>query len=305
MLWLFVAVLSYLILAVVFLIDKLLLSGPIPSPKVYTFYIGALGILTLFAAPFVGFHIPSPFQLFLSFSAGAFFVLGLFWFYKGLQLFEPSRIVPAIGGILPLFTFLLIYIFSKGEEALSLSGFFAFALLIIGSILIAYEKSKISLKSLKISIIAAFLFAAYFVLSKYVYLAQPFWSGYIWIKIGSFLSAFCILLFSSEVKREIFKKKKPLPQKPGLFIFNQLLGGGANILQNWSVALAPLAFVAIINALAGIQYAFLLVLTIGISFAVPVWAEKVGLKEKISKSIFVQKIIAILVIGMGLALLAL
>ena len=47
MLWLIVAVCSYLILAVVLLVDKHLLVSSIPSPKVFAFYVGVLGILSL------------------------------------------------------------------------------------------------------------------------------------------------------------------------------------------------------------------------------------------------------------------
>lgn len=52
-------------------------------------------------------------------------------------------------------------------------------------------------------------------------------------------------------------------------IFNQFLGGMAVVLQNLAIALAPLASVAIINALAGVQYAFLFILTTVISIYFP------------------------------------
>jgi len=298
--WLLITLSSYLILAIVFLIDKYLLMGPIPNPKVYAFYSGILGVLILLLIPFVGFSIPLPSQIILSFLAGFFFIYGIFWFYKALQLFEPSRIVPAVGGMLPLFTFGLIYIFSTEKETFSLSEFLAFILLILGSALIAYEKSKkISLKNLQISIITALLLAFYFVLAKYIYIAQPFWSGYIWIRIGAFLTALCFLLFSTDVKKEILKKRKIIPKSTSLFLFNQGLGAGANILQNWAVALVPLVYVAMINALQGTQYVFLLIFTIFLSLKFP----KI-LKEEISKEVLVQKIIAILLIGGGLSLLA-
>jgi len=298
--WLLITLLSYFILGVVYLIDKYLLTGPIPNPKVYAFYSGVWGLLILLIIPFVGFSVPQPSQIILSFLAGIFFIYGLFWFYKALQLFEPSRIVPTVGGLLPLFTAGLVYVSSKGQEALTRSDLLAFVLLILGSVLITYEKSKkVSLKSFQISIIAAFLFALYFVFAKYVYLQQPFWSGYIWIRIGAFLAAFYFLLFSADVKEEILKKGKIIPKSAGLYFLNQGLGAGANILQNWAIALVPLVYVAMINALSGTQYAFLLILTIFLSLKFP----KI-LKEEISKEILFQKIVAILLIGGGLFLLA-
>lgn len=299
--WILIAISAYFILAVVFLIDKYLLAGPVPNPKVYTFYIGILGILILFLAPFVGFSVPQPSQIILSLLAGAIFTYGLFWFYKALRDFETSRVVPAIGGILPLFTLGLVYIFSAGEETLGYFEFFAFILLILGSILITYERSKkISFKSLQISAIAAFFLALSFVLTKYVYLAQPFWSGFIWIRIGGFLTAIFFFLLFKEIREEIFKKKVSFKKKTiGIFLSNQAMGAGASILQNWAIFLAPLVYVAIVNALAGTQYVFLLIFTIFLSLKFPQI-----LKEEISKKILFQKIIAILLIGGGLVLLA-
>ncbi|MDP2864268.1 MAG: hypothetical protein Q8N73_01245 [bacterium] len=299
--WLSVAILAYLIFAVVSLIDKYLLAGPIPDPKVYTFYIGALGVLVLFLAPFVGFSVPQPSQIILSLLAGAIFIYGLFWLYKALRDFEISRVVPAIGGILPLFTLGLVYIFSAGKETLGYFEFFAFILLILGSILITHERSKkISFKSLQISAIAAFFLALSFVLTKYVYLVQPFWSGFIWIRIGGFLMAIFFFLLFKEIREEIFKKKVSFKKRTiGVFLSNQAMGAGASILQNWAIFLAPLAYVSIINALQGINYAFLLVFIIFLSLKFPQI-----LKEEISKKILFQKIIAILLIVAGLAFLA-
>ena len=303
MTWLSVTILSYLILAIVFLIDKYLLAGPIPNPKVFTFYVGTLGILVLLLVPFVGFYFPVTKQIILSILAGAIFIYANFWFYKALRLFETSRVVPAIGGMIPLFTFGLVYVFSSGKETLSFCEGAAFILLIIGAVLIVLEKEKfITKKSLQISALAAFLFSLSFVLTKYVYLAQPFWNGFIWIRIGGLLTAFCFFLFfNEEIKAEISKGRKTFSQKTaGIFFANQSLGGGGVILQNWAIALAPLTYVAIINALQGVQYVFLLAVAVLFSFKFP----KI-LKEEISRKILLQKIIAILLIGGGLALLTL
>src|SRR4030042_1839209 len=266
MLWLIITISAYFILAVVFLIDKYLLVGPIPNPKIYAFYVGVLGIFVLLIVPFIGFYFPNSFEFFLALISGASFTYGIYWFFKALKLFESSRIVPAVGGILPIFTFLLIFIFSKGKETLTALGFLSFILLILGSFLITYEKTKeISLKSLKMSLVAAFLFALSFVSAKYIYLSAPFLVGLVWIRIGGCLAALTFLL-SRGLWEEIFKEKITFQRKTFLiFISNQAAGAGGNILQNWAVALAPLIYVAFINALQGIQYVFLLIFTVLLS----------------------------------------
>ena len=121
-----VAISTYLILAIVFLVDKYLLTTSIPNLKVYAFYVGTLGILALALAPFVGFYIPEKSQIILSSLAGVVFIYGLFWLSKTLKTFEPSRLVPAIGSLTPLFAFGLIYLFSLGQEVLSPREFIAF-----------------------------------------------------------------------------------------------------------------------------------------------------------------------------------
>ena len=300
MLWLIVAIAAYLILAVVFLVDKYLLVGPIPNPKVYSFYIGVLGVAVLLLVPFIDFYILEPFQLLLAFISGASFIWGIFWFFKGLKQFQSSRIVPAVGGISPIFTFLLVYLFSGGKETLQIWGTLAFLLLVFGSVLITYEKAKgISLKSLRISTIAAFFFAVSFVFAKYVYLENPFLLGLVWIKLGGVLMAL-IFLFNRRLKRELFKRKKGLQKKTAaIFLSSQAAGAGAGILQNWAIALAPLAYIAFVNALQGVQYVFLLILAVLLSLKFPQL-----LKEQISREVILQKIVAILLIGAGLALLA-
>jgi len=300
MLWLLVTISAYFLFAIVALGDKYLLAGP-PNPKSYSFYVGTLGILILVLIPFVDFSVPSLPQIFLCLLAGSIYILALFGLYAALENFEASRVVPAIGGLLPLFTFGLVYLASGGKEVLSGWEILAFILLLTGSVFITFKKGKlITSKSLQVSAASALLFALAFVLTKYVYLAQPFWSGFIWMRIGGFLIALCFL-FTKEVKREIFERKFTFQKKTGtFFLFNQAIGAGAFILQNWAIALVPLGFLAFINALEGTKYVFLLIFAILISLKFP----KV-LKEEISRKILFQKILAILLIGSGLALLAL
>ncbi len=318
--WLLIAIISYFILAVVYIADKYLLKNGIPDPKVFAFYVGILGIVVIFLAPFIHFYFPDFKQIIFSFLAGFFSVYGLFWFYKGLKLFETSRIVTAVGGLSPLLTFVLVFLFSFGKEKLSLSDTFSFFLLVIGSILITSEENPIfEIKNkikkdqtdiLKISLITALLFSLSFIFSKYVFSTQPFWNGFIWIRIGAFISAFTFLLFFPETRKRILidiknrkefqKEKREKVSSAIIFFLSQAAGGLGALLQNWAIALAPLAYISIITALQGLQYVFLFIFTIILSLKFPTI-----LKEKISKKIIFQKAVAIIVISLGLAILVL
>lgn len=299
MLWLIVAISAYFLFAVVALVDKYLLGGLMPSPKIYAFYVAALGILAVVLIPF-GFLIPSTFQIFLALLAGIVHILAIFIYFNGIKNFEASRVVPVIGGLSPFFTFGLVYLFSGGKEILSFIETIAFLLLILGSIFITREKTKeISLKSLQISALAAFFFALYFVLIKFVYLEQPFISGFIWTRIGAFLVAI-VFFFSKEIREELFIKRKTFNLKTwGVFLPNEVAAAGAFVLQNWAIALAGMVYVVTISALAGVQYVFVLIFAILLSLKFP----KI-LKEEISREIIFQKALAILLIAGGLAILA-
>ncbi|MBU4204920.1 hypothetical protein KKH26_01945 [Patescibacteria group bacterium] len=299
MFWLIIIILAYFLFALVSLGDKYILSGP-PNPKIYVFYGGVLGILVLVLIPFVGFFVPGILQMILCLLTGVIFVFALLGLFSGLERFEASRIIPAVGGFLPLFSLALIYLFSEGKEALGLKEILAFIPLVLGSVLVTYNPSKkVSFDSLRISVIAAFLFALSFVLTKYVYLILPFWTGFIWIRIGVFMTAL-LFIFFKEVRREIFSGASAFSKKTGIFfILNQGVGAGAFIMQNWAIALVGLAYLPIINALQGLQYAFLFVLATLISFRFPK-----ALEEKISRKVIFQKLLAILFIGFGLTFLA-
>jgi len=299
--WFLVTIAAYFILAVVFLADKYLLASSVPNPKTYAFFVGILGIFLIFIIPFINFFIPAPDQIILSLLSGAVFIFGLYWFLKALKNFDASRVVPAVGALVPIFVFAIVFIFSFEREKLTVWVFLSFALLLLGGILITSENKKsITLESFKISALAAFLFALSFVLAKYIYLKQPFLNGLLWTRFGGVLAALGLFFFSKDIKKDIFERKKNTNTgKFGFFIVNQVAGAGAGLLQNWAIALTPLAYLAFINALQGVQYVFLFILTILLSVKFP----RI-LKEEISKKIIFQKIIAILLIGAGLAILA-
>lgn len=287
-LWLIIIILAYFLFALVSLADKYILIGP-PQAKTYAFYVGILGALVLLLIPFVGFSVPGLLEILFCLLAGALFIFSLLGLYQGLEHFEASRVIPAIGGFLPVFTLILTYFFS-GE----LGKISAFIPLVLGSVLISIEPGqKVSFGSLKISVITAFLFSLTFVLSKYVYTMQPFWNGFIWIRIGAFVTAL-FFIFTKEIRKEILKKQFLFDKKTRtIFLTNQAVGGGAFVLQNWAISLAPLVYLSVINALQGIQYVFLFLLAL------------LFLKEGLSKKIIAQKFFAILLIGIGLVILTL
>lgn len=302
--WILIAIIAHFITALVFVVDKYLFSHTYLRPAAYAFYAGLLGGLAILLFPF-GFSILPFGQIIISFIAGFSFVLAVFFFYKSVQLGEVSRIIPIIGGLVPIFTFILTYFIL--DERLVFNQLIAFSLLVLGGIIMAWPRKKARLvsgvvkfpliKRLPLAILAALFFASSYVLTKYIFIEQPFINGFIWIRLGGVLGAGFLFLLPS-TRRIILQTSQKIKLKTGeLAIFNKVLSGLAFILLNYAIFLGS---VVLVNALQGIQYIFLLVVALFLSKKFPQI-----LKEQINHSAILQKVIALIFIGLGLGILVL
>jgi len=297
MYWLLVAILAYLFFGLASLCDKLVLAGK-PKPNSYTFYVGAFSIFVVLLIPFINFSIPSSVELFWIVLDAAVHVLGLYTMFVALEKFDVSRVVATIGATQPIFIFILTSIF-WGPQFMPAIDIVAFALLLIGSIIISIEKNLVVTSDyLKITLASSLMFSLDYVFSKFVFLGQTFLPGIVWIRIFVFLFALLFLL-KKQSRKEIFSRQMVSNRKTQVkFILAQAFGGAANFLQSLAISLTPVIFLAMVNSLRGIQYAFLFIVTIFASFFFPKF-----LKEKISRKIITQKIISIAFIVAGLAIL--
>lgn len=201
--WLLIAIIAHFLFAIVFTIDKFLLSKTVLKPVAYAFYVGLLEIFVLVLIPF-GFSIPSGEQILASFIAGALFVYSLIFLYRAFQISEVSKIAPIIGGTIPIFIFFLTYVFLG--ERLVIKELIAFMMLVLGGAIILWPKKRKKIadlpevfivRGISIALLASFLMASSFVLTKYVYTYQPFINGFIWIRIGGFFRSSSSSLFSN------------------------------------------------------------------------------------------------------------
>ncbi len=291
MLWLPITIFAYLLNASSITIDKFLLEKKISNPAVYAFFISALSLLSLILMPF-GFHIGTLYGIVFALIAGIFFTFALLFMFMALNNNEASRITPFMGGIQPVLVLFLAWIFIG--EALGFKSIIALVFIILGTIVISWEKgAKASRKSYIFALISTLFFAIAYTMNKYVFIDQGFISGFIWTRIGAFIGAL-FLLFSvnnrKDIKREV---KQPKKKTSSLFLVGQGAGAIGFILINYSIAISP--SVALINALQGVQYIFLLLIIGTIS-----WKFSKVLKEKFSAKILAQKLIATALIIIGL-----
>jgi len=309
--WLLIAVIAYFILALVNLADKFILEQVVPRAKTYTFLVGLAGLLIFIIAPWT-LNWPGWNLWLVTILTGAVFSIALLFFYQALKDSEASRIITLVGGTVPIITlFFSIILF---QESFSLRQLMAIIFLVAGTVVISlintertiwfkvkewfYTPAVKQTKSILLSIVAALCFALYWVGTKYAFNNQEFLSALIWIRFGSFLAVLFLVIRKKDrqdIKEDLLKSNQ---KKQNKFIFfgTQGIAAIGSILQNYAVALGS---VVLVTSLQGLQYAFILIFTYLLSLFWP----KI-IKEDQSKKIIIKKIIAIILIGLGLYLIS-
>jgi drug/metabolite transporter (DMT)-like permease len=297
MTWILVSISGYFLFALAGVIDKFLLRQEATTkPLVYSFWISILSIFTFVLAPF-GLHWPGYFQFGVAILTGVVYFLGLFCFYKALDDNDASQAMPIVGGLTPVFVLIGSTMFLG--ESLGQKEIIAFCLLVLGGVLISFKKSKGGLRALNdvgIIILAILLTAAYLILSKYTFDQQGFISGFVWARLGMVLAAIVVLIYPSW-RQMIFSSGREATAGLGfILIGNKIMAGVGSVFISWAISLGS---VSLVNALRGTEYAFLLILVIIFSKKYPHLLE-----ENITVSIILQKVIAIILMGAGLAVLS-
>ena len=291
--WLILLAIAYFFYAIVFVLDKYILSRPMPDPIVYAFWVCFLGIFILAAIPIFGFSAPSGQEVFWSLIAGISQAVGLILFYRALNKSEVTRLVPFVGAISAVFILILNSI--SINEFLGNNQIIAFVLLVLGSLVIGFRKKGFFAKGvLAPALISAFLFAVFWVITKYLFLGTDFISGLVWVRVSVAIIALFLLL-SKKNRQIIFSKtKEAKPKTTGFFMLGRILNVAGSLFFYGAVFLGS---VTLANALQGLQYVFVLILALLLFKKVP------GLKEQFDKEFLIQKIAAVALICAGLFIL--
>ncbi len=318
--WATIAIFAYFINAGIYVADKFLLSKKIHSSITYAFYVGVWSIFNLALLVFSPW-LPNFKELLVDLLAGILFLITLIFWYKALHQSEATRVVPIVGALTPIFSFLFSYIFLG--ESLAERQLLAFFILINGGILISVKYTRFWMlgqvwerfrnifgnilgpiharyrptrRLIINSVTSALFFAIYYVLIKYIYFHQPFIGGFVWSRTGTFIGVM-FLLFVPDWRKLIVKHQKgaKTPKNLAFFLLVRILAALAFIMLNWAISLGN---VALINSLQGTQYVFLFFLILLLSTRFP----KI-LKEELGGGVMLQKFIGVMLIGIGLYML--
>jgi len=307
MTWLVVAIIAYIVMAIVNVADKFILEHVVSGPRTYTFLVGASGAAVIVLAPWF-LHWPGLALVLFDILVGSFFSAGIFFLYSALKGRDASQIFTLVGGTVPIFTIILSIFFF--QEIFSANQWLAIVYLILGTMIISAISTRHSIwyevkqflhiqfdkkwHSILFALFSSLFFALFWFGSKVAYNGQDFLSAFIWIRLGSFFAVLCLLLSRhnrQEIARDL-KKSKGKKQNKYIFFGTQAGGAIGSILQNYAVALGS---VALVTSLQGLQYGLILAITYFITTFYP----KI-IKEKKSSKILAYKIIAVLLIAQGL-----
>ncbi len=314
--WIIIALLGHASNGIAFIIDKILLQNAFKRSATYAGLVGILSFLALALIPWVDIW-PQGLTLFWAIFSGITFTTALWSFFASLSRGEASRVVPVISAFIPMLTLIGTTLFLN--ERLTLTELLGFFLLVLATIILSYGKAneRLSRQALMLSALSALLFAATSVSIKAVYNDIGFLSGFVSTRIFTALTAVIIvMMIDRKAGREIqtifgFKKAKKSPPikttkeatnfkiKPKtaalLAIFGQIMGGLGYVGVQYAISMGS---VAIVNALQVMQFALLVI----VAFIFKSKAKNL-LGETLNRNIVLQKIIALIIMAIGLGLI--
>lgn len=318
MIWLLLAITSYFFSALSQVIDKILLQSRLPSPKTYAFYTGLTSFFVIVLIPFGFKFLPTP-TLLLALSTGVVFIPAIYFLYASLNWCDVSRIVPIIGGAIPIFLLLLSWIWFG--SVLIQRQFIAIIFFVLGGLILATEvqqhsQARDSLlahllgakghrlaicgrdtgKGIATAFASAFFFALTYFMTKQVYESPAaFVPEFFWIRMGSVIGALCMLIIP-RIRKDIFLTTPTITRSSASILFgNKIIGATSFLLLNISFSLAAnQSYIVIINAMKGLEHFFVFLFSIFLTMMYPQ-----ALHETFDRHTIILKLTGIALIGFG------
>lgn len=307
--WILLAVGAQFLNAIVAIIDKHIVSDEktFPKPFVYAFYTclisGAWIVVYFFSLiplPFEGLQIPTFSNVIrptlevvaLSFLSAYTFFTALIAMFSALKDHDASDVIPVIGAVSALGSFGLGYFFFN--TTLSPNFMLGVALLAVGTLLVS--RLRFPFKTAMISLYAGLFFALHYISIKGLFLLTSFDNGFFWSRVALMFFALTLLMIPTYWER-VREQTKSTSRKAGfLIMMNKVLAGVSTILI---LKATDLGDVAVVQALGGIQFVFILLLGIFVSRG----GTHPHVAEKYDKKAIFQKAIFVAVISLGFLIL--
>lgn len=308
MAWIFVAAAGQFINAIVAILDKYIVSDErvLPRPFVYAFYsclitggwvfIFALGLIPgmdrLGVPQFSNIQTPSIQVVGMAFLAGYTFFMALVGMYTALKRADASDVMPVIGAISALSTFGMSYLFL--DTSLTPNFIWGIVLLSIGTFLVSEMRLKGT--TIMLSFQSGVFFSLHYITLKGLFLETSFDDGFFWSRVGFVLFALSLLLVPVYWEK-IRQQTQQADARGGvLVLLAKILAGIAAFML---LKATDWGSVAVVQALDGLKFVFIIVLTLLFGRYLP---QVVGERDFSSKTI-IRKTAYIIIISIGFAFL--
>lgn len=298
--WIYLAIISHSLFAIVFILDKVIVEKLL-SPIKYSLIIGGFSGLAVFLIPFISFPTLDWFVVVVSFLSGVASFVGLYFYFKVLLKYEASWVVPFLFGVMmPISTFILGRFFLN--ETLTFFQIVAFVCLLIGGLILSFGK-RYDFKSVLILAIAGVFVSLELVFLKLAFSHTNFLTGYALSRISSFIIATIVIAAiyfkgHSEMKFSVDNLKSIIIWPiGGLATLKQSLSFAGNLILIYVVSIGTLT---LINGLGGIRYVFVLFFSVLLSRKWPKLMD-----EPRGLWVFVKKLVAIFFIILGVLIILL
>lgn len=302
MTWLFFALLAPLLFALTNHIDKILLARYFTHVRsttllIYTAIASALITIAIVILKPDVLSVPL-FDAGLMFLAGIVYFLAIAPYIKALSIEEASRVIP-IFQIQPVLAYTFgVVLF---HETLSITQILAGVIIVSGAVLINLDlDNRRKFKGIVFGLIAlsCLLFMLESITFKFVGGNFGFWDASFYQYLGTAVAGLFVVIVSKQYRRD-FKKVNKEGGKKVFFgaITNEMINMGGRLAFNYSLLLAPLALVQLVQ---GSQSIFVLVIGTLLAYFIP----KYG-KESLLRKHMLQKIVSILIVIAGTCLLLL
>lgn len=302
MTWFLLALVAPFLYAITNFVDKVLLEKYFKEGGVGTLILFS-ALLSILALPVILIADPTVlsvdgFNIFIL-TVVAILDIAILWFYLlALKGDEPSIII-VFYQLVPVFALALGY-FILGET-LTEAQLIAMAIIIFGTTLVSFEfddenNFKLRKQTVLYMSAAALAWALESVLFKAVALEENVWRSLFWEHLVLVLVGIIIFTFIRSYRQHFLKALKE--NSTGILslnVLNESLYMMGNIVVAFAVMLAPVSLI-----LLGESFQSIFVLIIGISLTL--FLPKIY-SEKINKRHIVQKVLAILITGIGTYLL--
>ncbi|MCB9818588.1 hypothetical protein H6788_00160 [Candidatus Nomurabacteria bacterium] len=306
--WVLLAAGAQLINAFVAIGDKYLVTDEkrMPKPFVYAFYtclvtafwlviyfFGFIPGLADYGVPqFANVRTPTLDVVALSFFSAYTFFMALVSLYGTLKRADTSDVMPVVGAVSAIGTFGLSMFFLGGYS--SPDFIWGILLLATGTFLVSHLRftSNIALAAVH----SGLFFALHYIAMKGLFVATNFDDGFFWSRIALVLFAMSWLLVPNYLEL-IRDQGKVTTRKTGVMVFgNKILAGIASFMilkaTDWGD-------VAVVQALDGLKFVFILVIGLALSRFLPEAAQE---KDKSFRTI-VRKFLYVIIICIGFVLL--